>query len=89
MKYELIARGTIESDLSRNCTELPEPEDLDMYLDALVEDISAVEEVKNAIRNKLTIVIELNIEMTKKDLQSKIKPFFSCYVLPVQMELLQ
>ena len=89
MKYELEVRGLKESDLCRNCIELPEHKDLDMYLDALVEDIKTIVEVKKVIRNKCIIIIELKTNLEKNDLQTKIKPYFSGNILPVKMHLIE
>ena len=51
MEYSLTIRRIVESDLGHNCHFLPEYYDLDMHLNALMEDIESINGVLDANQN--------------------------------------
>jgi hypothetical protein len=77
MKYELKVRGFINSDIRPECPYPPEPDELEMYIDSLVDDIAGIIEVKKVVRNQCNITIELKQFLEEKDLMSKIEPYFN------------
>lgn len=77
MKYELKMREIKESDLRVECPFLPEPEDYEIHLNALVEDINNLEAVLIADRIDSTIKIEVKKNVEPEELRLDIKPFIS------------
>lgn len=77
MKFELKMRELKESDLRAECPFLPEPENYEIYLNALVEDIDQLEAVNIASRVGSTITIEVNKSIYPEELRLAIKPFIS------------
>ncbi len=76
MKLKLIVRCIKDSELSSKCPYPIDKDDLDTYLDSLVEDITTIDEVSNVKRMKLFITIKLSVFLDIKTLKAKIKPYF-------------
>ncbi|EGR2549627.1 hypothetical protein DX888_03080 [Vibrio alginolyticus] len=70
MKYRLGLRKITKGDMNRDCLLLPEPEDYEMYVTAMTEDINQLEIVEYALMDNSSIVIKLvvgfNIEHLKQ-----------------------
>lgn len=77
MKYLLTVRRFDENDLSSKCPFLPEFDDLDMYLNSLVEDIGNIEGVLDVIRNDFEITIKVNKSIEKNALLKTMEPCFT------------
>lgn len=83
MKYRLGLRKITEGDMNRDCLLLPEPEDYEMYVTAMTEDINQLEIVEYALMDNSSIVIKLvvgfNIEHLNKQLPQYNRNIGMCY----------
>lgn len=73
--YILTIRPLEEIDASPECPTLCEPDDFEMYADALVQDIQNIKTVTSASRDSLSISIQASI--AGDDLEEQMKPLFS------------
>ena len=73
MQYKLAIRKIIESDLSVNRPFMPEDENYEMYLSALVEDIENIECVTELLQNGNDLVITIENESEFNQLHTGVK----------------
>ena len=75
MKYKLPIRRMVESDLSLDCRILPDHDEFEMYLSALVEDIGNLNVVIKVSFDFDTkkLIIEINSESDFPQLHSSVK----------------
>lgn len=76
-KFELIVRELTQSDSDRSLSFVPERHDYEMYLSALVDDLSSVAAIAATQVNGNSIIIETHAPLGAKDITEMIKPYFS------------
>jgi hypothetical protein len=73
MQYQLSIRKVTELDLSVNRPFMPEDEDYEMYLSALIEDIQNLDYVTELNQNGSNLVITIANELDFELLHSAVK----------------
>jgi len=77
MEYKLQIRQINESDLNRTCPFIPEKEEYEMYVDALKEDIQALDVVVSIEQVSDFFVIQINSEKDFQILKSSVEQILS------------
>ena len=88
MRYRIVFRKFTLKNISPECRFLPNDEDCEIRLNALIENISSIEGVLDVKSDDGIILVDTD-EMTKEVLQEQMKPFWSgviCYWRFVSIE---
>lgn len=90
MKFEMKMRRIKESDIRAECPFLPDPDDYEMYLDSLVDDIKSLEFIRHVERVEDVISFKVKDGINEEVIRHKIKPFItderSCQYRVVEMK---
>ncbi len=73
MKYRLQIRRINESDLGAECPFMPEEDDFEIYLHALIEDVKSIEVVVSVSLDSDCLEIEIKSEDDFNTLRQKTK----------------
>ena len=80
MEFTLITRPVTPTDTGPDCPFVPSNEDIEIHLDALVEDIEGLPFVESATRDAFVLTITLNQSRDPSDLKNAMEPFFrNCF----------
>jgi phenolic acid decarboxylase len=76
-KFELIVRELTQYDADRIKIFVPERDDYEMYLSALVDDLRSAASIAASQLNDNSIIIETRAPLEERALMEIIKPYFS------------
>lgn len=77
MIFILNIRRVNEKDLSSSNPFLPEADDYDMYLGALRDDLTQIDEIIEVTQNDSSLCIETSESISEEELKKRIKPIFT------------
>ena len=64
-------------DLNNHCPLIPETEEYEMYLDALVDDISKLPQIKSVVRKDSIFYIATKYTLDVQELKKQIQPYLT------------
>jgi len=80
--YELRVRAFEKNDINLECKFMPDHDSFQMYLDALIEDISSLEQITKAEYRGSYIAIETQTEI--HECKAIMEPVFSSYICKIR-----
>jgi len=80
--YELRVRAFEENDINRECKFMPDHENFQLHLDALIEDISSLKQIAKAENHGSYITIETQTEL--HECLAIMNPVFSSYICKIR-----
>lgn len=78
MRYKLVLRKFTQQDITPKCPYFYENDDFDMYYEAFIEDIKAIDGVLDAKVNDDTVILTTE-RLTQKVVEEKLEPFLNQY----------